>query len=203
MLVHQAVICYNNSVILYLDSCVSAELTARSILQRLEIGRAFFISLLRGTMKRFFGIMIVALLALIVLAVPVQAEPAIQSVDPGGLPIDINSFLQWLIGGGGSIMAVSWILERMAWFQALGSDQKDYVLFTFAAALGCGALAVVTYVPAAILDAVAPFFLIVASIFVLVFIAKTFHMADRKNPGLYTAELIESASDIEPGEIKQ
>jgi hypothetical protein len=121
--------------------------------------------------------MVVSLVALVV-AVPVFAS---SGADQTAItqPLDVNSFLQWLIGGGGSIMAVSWILERTKWFQALNSDQKDYTIFGLSAVVGCGALAIVTYVPAYILAEIAPYFLILASIFTTVFIVKVFHSTDK------------------------
>jgi hypothetical protein len=126
---------------------------------------------------RLLIVFIVALLALLVVFAPVVASPAEGAAQQEQVPT-LNMFLQWLIGGGGSIMAVSWLLERMAWFQALTSDQRDYVIFGLAAGVGCGALAVVNYVPATVLDAIAPYFLVLASVFVTVFLAKTFHKAD-------------------------
>jgi hypothetical protein len=107
-----------------------------------------------------------------------QAVPPAQTAPPIS-NMDIRAFLQWLIGGGGSILAVSWILERLKWFQKLTPDGRDYTIFGAAVIVGCGALAIVMYVPPPILDAVAPFFLIVASTFVTVFIAKLFHSTDK------------------------
>jgi hypothetical protein len=125
---------------------------------------------------RLFALVVIALLSL-VLALPVLASSGAQAAT--STPIDVRSFLQWLIGGGGSILAVSWILERTKWFQSLTSDAKDYTIFGFAVVVGCGALAAVMYVPSSIIDAIAPFFLIVASIFVTVFIVKSFHSTDK------------------------
>jgi len=126
-------------------------------------------------MKRMFAFALVVVLVSLFFAMPVLAASPGQEA----LPLDIKAFLQWLVGGGGSILAVSWLLERMAWFQALNSDRKDYTIFGFAVIVGCGALAVVTYVPAAVLAAISPFFLVVSTIFVTVFIAKVFHQADK------------------------
>jgi hypothetical protein len=131
----------------------------------------------RSVLGRFLMIGLVVILFSLLFAMPVFASSGAPQAAPA--PIDVRAFLQWLIGGGGSILAVSWLLERMAWFQLLTSDQKDYTIFGFGAVVGCGALAIVMYVPAYWLDAIAPFFLIVASTFVTVFIAKLFHRADK------------------------
>lgn len=128
-------------------------------------------------MKRMFALTLIVILFSLIFAMPVLAASPGQEV----MPLDIKAFLQWLIGGGGSILAVSWLLERMAWFQKLGPNQKDYTVFGLAAVVGCGALAIVMYAPVAVLDAIAPFFLVISSIFVTVFIAKVFHKADKTN----------------------
>lgn len=127
--------------------------------------------------KSFFSLVI----ALLVLFVILQTVSASSGAAQGSGPTapDLKTFLQWLIGGGGSILAVSWALERMLWFQGLSPEQKDYTIFGLSGAVGCAALAIVTYVPASTLDSIAPYFLILASIFATTFIAKTFHKADK------------------------
>jgi drug/metabolite transporter (DMT)-like permease len=138
-----------------------------------QISRAF---------GKFFRLCLVVILLMLIFAVPVLASSGSPQA-PEPPPVDLHAFLQWLIGGGGSILAVSWFLERMRWFQSLYADQKDYIVFGCAAIVGCGALAVVMYVPQTFLDAIAPFFLIIASTFVTVFIAKLFHRADKTKAG--------------------
>jgi hypothetical protein len=131
---------------------------------------------------KFFRLSLVVILLSLILAVPVLASSGSPQA-PEPPPVDVRAFLQWLIGGGGSILAVSWLLERMRWFQSLYADQKDYIVFGCAAVVGCGALAVVMYVPQTLLDVIAPFFLLVASTFVTVFIVKIFHRADKIKDG--------------------
>lgn len=126
---------------------------------------------------------VIALVLVLAVLLPVVVTPvfAASALPQEAAPVlDIGAFLQWLIGGGGSILAVSWLLERMAWFQALSSNAKDNTIFGASVVVGGGALAVVNYVPANILSAIAPYFLVVASTFATVFIAKTFHRADKK-----------------------
>lgn len=136
-------------------------------------------------MKSLAKSVIVALVLIMAAALPFAVTPALASAGPAApvgqetAPITLPLFLQWLIGGGGSIIAVSWLFERMAWFKAISSEAKDNTIFGAAVVIGCGALAVVTYAPPAILDAIGPYFLIVASTFVTVFIAKVFHRADK------------------------
>lgn len=135
-------------------------------------------------MKSISKVFIIALTIVLAVLLPVvvtpvfAASPYLQTPQPPVM--DLTAFLQWLIGGGGSLIAVSWLLERMKWFQALTSDAKDNVIFVAAVVVGCGALAVVTYVSPVILAAIAPYFLILASTFVGVFIMKAFHKYDKK-----------------------
>jgi hypothetical protein len=144
-----------------------------------HISRLFFL---------LFSLSLIVMLISVVMVVPVSAislhtSPTVLQIVPQqtapAAPMDLTGFLQWLVGGGGSILAVSWILERLKWFQSLSSNTKDYTIFGFAVFVGCGALAVITYVPPAILALFAPYFLILASTFVMVFIAKAFHRADK------------------------
>ena len=92
----------------------------------------------------------------------------------------LQDFLMWLIGAGGSIMVVSWIAERIPAFQDLSSAARQYIMFGAAALVGCGSLVVMTYVPSATLDAITPYFLIVASVFATVFLGNTFHKVDAR-----------------------
>jgi hypothetical protein len=86
----------------------------------------------------------------------------------------IKDFIAWLAGGG-FIMAASFILERIAWYQALTADKKEWVFLGSAAVIGCGAVALATYVPAAVLTALAPYFGVVFAVFSYVFLGKAFH----------------------------
>lgn len=111
--------------------------------------------------------------------------------------MDLTSFLTWLVASGGSISVVSWLFERMSWFQALTSEAKDYTIFGAAAAVSCGAMAIVAYVPAETLAAIAPYFLAVSSIFATVFIGKAFHRVDKASPKLITGVLEDKDIDYD------
>jgi len=128
-------------------------------------------------MKKFVSVFLIVLLAMLVWVAPVSASAGPAQEVPGAP--DLSTFLQWLIGGPGSILAVSWLLERMKWFQALTSDQKQYTVFGCAAAVGCGALAVVKFAPPSLLASIAPFFMVISATFVTLFVMKGFHKADK------------------------
>ena len=93
--------------------------------------------------------------------------------------MEINEFLKWLLGSGGVVIAVSWICERWAWFKALASNKKEWIFFGITAAIWAATYAVVTYVPATVLAAIAPWFMGVSGLFVTVIVGKLFHQADK------------------------
>jgi hypothetical protein len=92
----------------------------------------------------------------------------------------IEEFLSWLLASGGSVMVVSWIVERIPKFQELASDVKEYLFFGLAALISCGAYAVTTYVSATVLAALAPWFMIVSGVFITVIVGKMFHKMDKQ-----------------------
>lgn len=89
----------------------------------------------------------------------------------------LEQFLVWLIGGG-AIIAFSWIMEQIDWFQTLSPKAKRWLMFAGSAAIGLGALAVVTYVPPEVLAQLSPWFTIVAAVFVSVFLNQAAHKYD-------------------------
>jgi len=92
----------------------------------------------------------------------------------------MNEFFTWLVYGGGSIMAVSFILERFEKYQELSAETKKWVFFIFAAVLSLGSYAIVTFVPSEVVEAINPFFAIISGLFYNLFLGKSFHAADKK-----------------------
>ena len=93
--------------------------------------------------------------------------------------INLKEFANWLIFGGGSVLASSFILERFAWFQALASDMRKVVSYVIASSLGIGAYVLISYAPEFI-TAAQPYFLILAGSFVSIFLTNTFHASEKK-----------------------
>jgi hypothetical protein len=93
--------------------------------------------------------------------------------------MELNQFLTWLTAGG-SIVAVSFILERLAAFQVLASNVKQLITFGACVVLSFGAFAVNQYVPADVLAQITPYFSIISGLFGVLFISQTFHKADKK-----------------------
>lgn len=92
--------------------------------------------------------------------------------------LSLAEFLVW-ISGGGATMAASWLLERSNWYQQLASEMKRGIFFGVAALFGIGAYLVGAYVPVSTLEQIAPYFLILSSIFSYVFLGTAFHRVDR------------------------
>jgi hypothetical protein len=93
----------------------------------------------------------------------------------------LTDFLVW-VSAGGSVLAVSFIMERIDWFQKLESKTKELIMFMASAVLAMGAIAVQQFVPVATLNAMAPYFASVAGIFGMIFLAKAFHKVDKITP---------------------
>jgi|FLOH01.1.fsa_nt_gi hypothetical protein len=89
--------------------------------------------------------------------------------------MEINDFLVWLMSSGGAIIAFSWIAEQFPGWHNLVSEQRKWFSFGGSAVLALSAWAVLTYVSAAALSAIAVPFSLVAGVFVLVFVKDGFH----------------------------
>lgn len=90
----------------------------------------------------------------------------------------LTDFLIWLVGGG-SIIGISWVFERIAWYQSLTSNAKQWVFFGACTVVSVAAYAVQTYVPVASLETLAPWFQIVAGLFIALFLGNQFHEKDK------------------------
>jgi len=90
------------------------------------------------------------------------------------MEMSFAEFLQWLISGGGAVMAASWILERIAAFGQLASNVKQYITFALTAIISLGAYALVQFAPDFIALA-SPYFSIIAMVFVMIFLKDVFH----------------------------
>ena len=95
------------------------------------------------------------------------------------MEMDFAMFLQYLISGGGSILAASFILERFPKYKELSSAElKDWIFFGVASFIGVGAYLLVTLAPDFMVLA-EPYFIILAGIFSFVFLGKDFHKKDK------------------------
>ena len=89
--------------------------------------------------------------------------------------MEINDFLVWLMSSGGAIIAFSWIAEWFEGWHLLDSSQRELFSFLGSAAVALVAWAVLTFVPAAVLAAIAQPFAMVSGIFVLIYVKDIFH----------------------------
>ena len=91
----------------------------------------------------------------------------------------LNEFLLWVGTSAGASIVASFILERLTWFTQKAGEAKKWIFFGAASVLSIGSYCVLTYVPADILSQVAPFFGLVAAIFVSVFAGSAYHESDK------------------------
>ena len=95
----------------------------------------------------------------------------------------LNEFLLWLGSASGASGVASFILERIPAFHKLASEAKQWVYFFVCLVLSVGSYSIITYVPADILEQIAPFFALVAAVFASVFLGSVFHQYDKIEKG--------------------
>ena len=92
----------------------------------------------------------------------------------------LNDFLMWLASTAGASAVASWILERIPKYANLVSAEvKRWIFFATCLVMSVGSYCVLTYVPADVLQSIAPFFGLVAACFVGVFTGTGFHKVDK------------------------
>lgn len=100
------------------------------------------------------------------------------------MEMDFAMFMQYLISGGGSILAASFLLERFSGYKNLESSElKDWIFFGVSSVIGVGAYLLVTFAPEFMVIA-EPYFVILAGIFGFVFLGKRFHAEDKSKSSL-------------------
>ena len=85
------------------------------------------------------------------------------------LPTNLIDFLTWIVYGGGGAIAVSWILEKMPWYQEKPSNVKQNIYFGVVSVFTLIIYAILNYVPAEVLA-------------VNVYIGTGFHRASKTTP---------------------
>lgn len=98
------------------------------------------------------------------------------------MPTNLIDFLTWIVYGGGGAIAVSWILERMAWYQGKPSNVKQNIYFGIVSVFTLIIYAILNYVPAEVLATLTPWFGIIAVTFVNVYIGTGFHRVSKATP---------------------
>lgn len=93
--------------------------------------------------------------------------------------MELKEFLIWLGSSGGNVVIVSWLIERWSWYQSQTKENKDYLFLGFAFLVSVAAFVVLKYVPANILNEMAPYFGMFYVTFSSIFIGKQFHKADK------------------------
>jgi hypothetical protein len=94
--------------------------------------------------------------------------------------MELNDFLALLLTAGGAAAVASWVLERIPAYASIAvAETKRWVFFGVCAILALGSYCVITFVPPATLQAITPYFAILASVFSSVFFGTSFHNADK------------------------
>jgi hypothetical protein len=93
--------------------------------------------------------------------------------------MSLNEFLIWMASSGGNVSIASWIFERIPAFQALQSNAKQMIFFATSFLLALISYLVLTYVPAQVLEQLAPIFSLVYVTFSTLFVGSLFHQIDK------------------------
>ena len=90
----------------------------------------------------------------------------------------LKDFLTFL-GGVGVVAAVSWVWEYFGWGAAMDAKKKQMIFFAVCVVVALAAYATTVYVPQTVLDQIAPFFAVVATIFTYLFLGNNFHQVTK------------------------
>jgi len=91
---------------------------------------------------------------------------------------NLIDFLTWVASSGGAAVLLAFVLERIPAFQALAGEVKSWLTLGLTIVLALGAYAILTYVPAGILAALAPWFAVVGAVVTTWLAAQGAHAVD-------------------------
>ena len=92
----------------------------------------------------------------------------------------LNDFFALLLTAGGASAVASWILERIKAYSNISDPEvKRWIFFGVCTVLSVGSYCVITFVPESVLLQIAPYFGIVATVFLSVFLGNSFHAKDK------------------------
>ncbi len=135
-------------------------------------------------MKGFMRFLIAALVVIIAAGVCVPAvfaAPMGQDVNPG----DLTSVLRWIIAGGAAVVVsalLSFLGERWSWFQSLEPFYKRLSQVGLSILLSIAAKAILDNVPSDVIQAIQPYWELIAVALAGVGGNQLFHVIQRGNP---------------------
>ena len=97
--------------------------------------------------------------------------------------MSLEELLQWLLSSGGSVITASWIFERIPWFQSQTPEKKEWLFFAVSTLIAIFSYFVINFVPKEYIDAISPYFSVIAGSFYAVDVGKMFHSVDKNNSG--------------------
>ena len=115
-----------------------------------------------------FVITVLVIFAAAIAAIPAQAMGAkMPLADEPVTGITSSALFSWLLGSGGLILILSWLVERWAWYQAQNPDWKKVLFILGVVVLGSVVHALQLYVPAAIWALIDPWFQFISGLVIL------------------------------------
>lgn len=94
--------------------------------------------------------------------------------------MSIQDFLLWLASGLGSSAIMSYIMERLEWFQNLVSDKKRLYATVGASVISILSFLTLKYVPAEVWDLLSPYWQLVLGVIAVNYGVEVFHFFDKK-----------------------
>ena len=91
------------------------------------------------------------------------------------MTMDLHTALIWLLNSGGAAIVASFVLERIAAYDSLAAEVKKNIFIAVSVAISLIAYCVLTYVPVATLDQIAPFFMVIYAAVVAAVSGTAFH----------------------------
>jgi FtsH-binding integral membrane protein len=111
----------------------------------------------------------------------------------------LKDFLTF-VAGVGVVAAVSWVWEYFGWGADMEPKKKQMLLFLVCAVVALGAYCVTVFVPQSVLEQVAPFFAVIASVFSYLFLGSGFHAVTKDKSAPTKVTIVEPV--VVPPEVK-
>jgi len=112
----------------------------------------------------------------------------------------LKDFLTF-VAGVGVVAAVSWVWEYFGWGADMEPKKKQMLMFLVCVVVALGAYSVNVFVPANILEQVAPFFAVVATVFSYFFLGAGFHSVTKDKSAPTKVTIVEPTVPVIP-EVK-
>jgi len=103
----------------------------------------------------------------------------------------LDNFLLWIVNSGGGAAVVSYVLEKLTWYQNQKPENKQYIFFGFTILITILGYLGITYIPAEYIKMATPYFAMVYTSFTALFLGTKFHTETKVSPVVTTQDVSE------------